>query len=184
MVVNKGNATINQQPALVSGVTADGQEHNIVVPGIVDGGTILYSVNGGEYSEKIPSIIEAGTYSVSFKVEGDSNHFGLEEQSLGSIVVEVAPVTPVDPVNPSGKGLSAGAVIGIVLGSIVAFGGLCYLFLFFLLNKWIKVGDKAVRVMRFALGKKDGKERYLSFKCKFEYRDKNEVYNTKDEALK
>ena len=62
--------------------------------------------------------------------------------------------------------------------------GIAYVLLMFVFNKWIKEGDKAVRVLRFALGSKDGKQRYLAFPCKFAYRNKEEVFNTKEDALK
>ena len=150
----------------------------------------MYSVNGGAYSEEIPAVKYAGEYEVSYKVDGGDNYVGIEPVSLGTVTVTgkeppiPAPTPDPEPVNPSKKGISGGAVAGIVIGSLVVVLGAAYLVLFFLLNKWIKVNDKAVRVLRFALGKKDGKERYLAFNCKFEYRDKAEVFNTKDEALK
>ena len=177
VTIAKAASTVTSEPTLVSNFAADGKEHNLVVPGTVEGGTFAYSVNGGDFSEDLPKATAEGTYSISYKVIGDDNHNDIEEVSLGSVVVSA-------PAKKDNKGLSAGGVVGIVLGSLVFVIGAAYLVLLFLLNKWIKVGDKAVRVMRFALGSKDGKERYLSFKFKFEYREKHEVFNTKDEALK
>ena len=83
------------------------------------------------------------------------------------------------------NGLGAGAVVGIVLGALLL--ALCgaYFLLFFVFNKWIKVDeDKAVRVFPFALGKKDKAERYFAFPCKFYFRERSEVFKTKEEALK
>ena len=80
--------------------------------------------------------------------------------------------------------LPSWAIALIIIGSLlVLFAGL-YLVFFFLLNKWIIEGDKVVRVLRFKLGSKDGKERYLAFPCKFAYRNKEEVFNKKEDALK
>lgn len=81
-------------------------------------------------------------------------------------------------------GIPGWAVALIVIGSLFLILGLAYFLLFFVFNKWIKANDQAVRVMRFALGSKDGKGRYLSFKFKFEYRDKEEVFSSKQDALK
>ena len=192
-VIHKAAASLDVIPSIVADFDADG---NTLVPlaiaGEATGGTIMYSRDGVNWSTEIPSVKYAGEYEVQYKVVGDANHGDIEPVSLGTVVVggvempepdpEPTP-EPIDPAKPN-KGIGAGGVIGIVLGSLVFVVGAAYLVLFFLLNKWIKVGDKAVRVMRFALGSKDGKERYLSFKCKFEYRDKSEVFNTKDEALK
>ena len=192
-VIHKAAASLDVIPSIVADFDADG---NTLVPlavaGEATGGTLMYTRDGVNWSTEIPSVKYAGEYEVQYKVVGDANHDDIEPVSIGTVVVggvempepdpEPTP-EPIDPAKPN-KGIGAGGVIGIVLGSLVFVVGAAYLVLFFLLNKWIKVGDKAVRVMRFALGSKDGKERYLSFKCKFEYRDKSEVFNTKDEALK
>jgi len=117
-----------------------------------------------------------------------------ELKVLTDAEAEYARLTPVDPVDPEepvapeekGKeGLSVGAIVAIAVGGAVA--ALCgaYFLLFFVFNKWIKVDeDKVVRVFPFALGKKDKAGRYFAFPCKFYYRERSEVYKTKDEALK
>jgi len=186
--VDKAAPSVTSVPTLVSTFEADGKTLvPLAVAGVVEGGSFEYSLNGGDFSATIPSVKYAGSYEVSYKVVGDSNHSDSAPVSLGTVIVTgaKAPVPTPDPETPSEKGgLSGGAVAGIVIGSLVFVIGGAYLVLFFLLNKWIKVGDKAVRVLRFALGKKDGKERYLAFNCKFAYRNKEEVFNTKQDALK
>ena len=56
--------------------------------------------------------------------------------------------------------------------------------MFFVFNKWAKEGEKAIRVLPFALGKKDDKRRYMSFPFRFIYRSKSEVFKSKEDALK
>ena len=80
------------------------------------------------------------------------------------------------------SGLPAWAIVLIVLGSLILLLGLCYLALFFLFNKWIKKDDKAVRAFKF--GKKDDQVRLMTMCFKFEYRPENEVFNSKEDALK
>lgn len=79
-------------------------------------------------------------------------------------------------------GLGVGAIIGIVLGCLVVVLALLYVLAFFVFNRWIAKGDKALRV--FVLGHKEGKARTLLFPCKVEYHAVNEVFKTKAEALK
>ena len=86
-------------------------------------------------------------------------------------------------VHDNNVGVTCAIVFGI-LGGLILLVGIAYVLLMFVFNKWIKEGDKAVRVLRFALGSKDGKQRYLAFPCKFAYRNKEEVFNTKEDALK
>ena len=83
-------------------------------------------------------------------------------------------------VNP--QGLGAGAIIGIILGCLVVVCALLYVLAFFVFNRWIAKGDKAVRV--FVLGHKEGKARTFVFPCKLEYHSDEEVFKSKAEALK
>lgn len=80
------------------------------------------------------------------------------------------------------QGLGVGAIIGIVLGCLVVVLAILYVLAFFVFNRWIAKGDKALRV--FVLGHKEGKTRTFVFPCKVEYHADNEVFKTKAEALK
>ena len=77
---------------------------------------------------------------------------------------------------------SLACVALIVVGSIVALLGISYLLLFFVFNKWIKLGDKAIRVARF--GMKSNKVRVLTMSFKPVHLEEHEVFNSKEDALK
>ena len=70
-----------------------------------------------------------------------------------------------------------GIVFGI-LGGLIVLACIAYVLMMFVFNKWIKKGEKAVRV--FKLGKKDGKVRLLVMPCKFEYHEESEVADKKE----
>ena len=74
------------------------------------------------------------------------------------------------------------AIALIVIGSLILLCGACYLVMFFFLNKWIRVGDKAARVFKF--GKKEDKVRLIAMPFKFVYLPEEEVFSSKEEALK
>ena len=98
---------------------------------------------------------------------------------------EIAFVTPVNA--KTGAGLPGWAVALIVIGAILVTCCLAYFLLLFVFNKWIrdeKDEDKAHRVFPFALGEKDGKKRLFAFPWKFYYREKEEIYKSKKDALK
>ena len=101
--INKVKSVLQTAPKKVADFRADGKEHALVTAGSVKGGTIMYSVNGGEYSAKIPTIKGAGTYEIKYKVVGDNNHLDIAAQSLGTVSVA----------------LSGGAIAGIVIGSVL-----------------------------------------------------------------
>ena len=189
--ITKSAPAVGTAPTLVTDFVSDGQEHALVNAGTTTDGTMVYSVNGGAYSEAVPTAKDAGEYEVSYKIIGDTNHNDTDPVSLGKVVVSQPSPTPTPDPDPeptptpgSGSGLSVGAIVGIAVGSFFFTLIGAFVLLMFVFNKWIKEGDKAVRVLRFALGSKDGKQRYFSLKFKFAYRNKEEVFNTKNEALK
>ena len=61
-------------PAAVENLIYTGGSLNLVVAGTTDIGTLLYSTDGNNYSEYIPTATNAGTYTVYYKVAGDANH--------------------------------------------------------------------------------------------------------------
>jgi hypothetical protein len=89
--------------------------------------------------------------------------------------------------NPGSKEGSKGKLPGwgialIAVGGVIGLGLICFLVMFFALNKWIKVGEKAIRVVR--LGSKDGKVKVLTSSFKVELRDEKEIFKSKKDALK
>ncbi len=61
-------------PAAVENLIYTGGSLNLVAAGTTDFGTLLYSTDGNNYSEGIPTATNAGTYTVYYKVAGDANH--------------------------------------------------------------------------------------------------------------
>ena len=73
-------------PAAVENLIYTGGSLNLVAAGTTDFGTLLYSTDGNNYSEDIPTETNAGTYTVYYKVVGDANHNDVS----GSIEVTIA----------------------------------------------------------------------------------------------
>jgi len=74
-------------PAAVENLIYTGGSLNLVAAGTTDFGTLLYSTDGNNYSEDIPTATDAGTYTVYYKVAGDANHNDVS----GSIEVTISP---------------------------------------------------------------------------------------------
>jgi len=104
--INKVNSVLQSAPKKVADFRANGKEHALVSAGSAKGGTVMYSVNGGEYSAKVPTASRAGKYEIKYKVVGDNNHNDIAEKSLGTVNVA----------------MSGGAIAGIVIGSVVVAG--------------------------------------------------------------
>lgn len=59
-------------------LTFSGEYQTLLVRGITLNGTFMYSLDGVNYSEKIPTGKTAGVYDVYYKVIGDKNHTDLD----------------------------------------------------------------------------------------------------------
>ncbi|MCR5741997.1 MAG: hypothetical protein K6G38_06035, partial [Gammaproteobacteria bacterium] len=90
LTVNKINATLTDPTA--NELTYTGSAQELVNAGVPVGGTIQYKLENGEYGADIPTAINAGNYTVYYKVVGDANHNDIAEASL---VVSIAKATPV-----------------------------------------------------------------------------------------
>ena len=82
-------------PTAKTGLVYTGQAKTLVNPGSAQGGTVLYRVNDGAWSEEIPSATEVGTYQIAYQVVGDSNHNNIGDKALPA--VEILPSITVCP---------------------------------------------------------------------------------------
>lgn len=89
-------------PRAIRGLTYNGYPVELVTPGRSSGGTMVYSLDGENFSEAIPTAKEVGTYTVYYKVLGDNNHrdsdvgqvqatVGLVNLTVRSIIAESRP---------------------------------------------------------------------------------------------
>lgn len=73
-VVDKTPASVTTAPEAVANLKYNGNEQKLVTEGTADGGTMQYSLGSSSWSTDIPTAKDAGTYSVQYKVVGDSGH--------------------------------------------------------------------------------------------------------------
>ena len=85
VVIAKANATVTAPTAKTLTYTGSAQE--LITAGSVVGGTMQYKVGEGEWSENIPTAMNAGTYTVEYKVVVDGNY---NEPQGGSVEVVIA----------------------------------------------------------------------------------------------
>ena len=79
-------------PAAVENLIYTGGSLNLVAAGTTDFGTVLYSLNGTNYSDAIPTATDAGTYTVYYKVEGSDNWHAVDAASVEA-TISPKPVT-------------------------------------------------------------------------------------------
>ena len=80
--IAKADITMTTAPAAVSGLTYSGEAQTLITAGVASFGTVLYSLDGENFSDALPQGTDAGTYTVTYKVEGDDNHNAFAAQTL------------------------------------------------------------------------------------------------------
>lgn len=195
VVISKADSVVTSAPEKVADFTADGESHALLTEGTVTGGTLKYSVNGGEFSATVPTAKDAGTYEISYRVDGDENHNDIAAVSLGSVTISVAPTPtpdpdtpddpsdPVGPVNPSkNAGLPVWAIALIVVGGVLLLLCLLYILFMFVFNKWCIKDNKVVRAIK--LREKQSRVKVILFPLCFTSRLDTAVFSSKAEAEK
>ena len=88
------------EPKAVPSLTYDAsQSQELVTAGTATGGTMVYSLDGTNFTPAIPKAKDAGDYTVYFKAKGDGNH---TDSAVGTVTVTIdkQTVTPTIELNP------------------------------------------------------------------------------------
>ena len=67
-------ASITTAPTAIEGLVYTGSEQELVNAGVAAGGELQYKLDDGAWGTTIPTAINAGTYTVSYRVVADSDH--------------------------------------------------------------------------------------------------------------
>ena len=83
------NATLTNMPAAVANLVYTGSAQELVTAGVADGGTMQYKLGtDGTWSSDIPTVTNAGEYTVYYKVLGDDNHGDIAEASVTVVMAK------------------------------------------------------------------------------------------------
>ena len=85
ITVNKANASVTKTPTAKT-LTYNGSAQALVNAGTASDGTMQYSLNNSTWSTNIPTGTNSGSYTVYYKVVGDSNH---NNSSTGNVKVTI-----------------------------------------------------------------------------------------------
>ena len=80
--IQKANITMTTVPLAIEDLIYSGLAQTLVTAGSASFGTVLYSTDGTTFNAALPQGIDAGTYIVYYKVEGDANHNAFAVQNL------------------------------------------------------------------------------------------------------
>ena len=87
VTINKADASMTPPDAREE-LVYDGNPTYLTTKGYTDDGTMMYNIDGGEWQSERPQVTNAGTYTVGYKVKGDSNHNDTEPQYLSVTIAK------------------------------------------------------------------------------------------------
>ncbi len=101
--IKKQKPEFTTLPAAIENLTYDGAAHALVTAGETADGTVEYRLGADdEWSDTVPSVTDAGTYSVYYRIKGDDSHGDLEAEAPISVTVAKADVTVTAPTAKTG----------------------------------------------------------------------------------
>ena len=85
----KTTATVTA-PTAKTGLVYNGEAQELINAGSAEGGEIQYSLDGTNYATTIPTGLNAGTYTVYYKVVGDASHNDVAPASFNVTIAKAA----------------------------------------------------------------------------------------------
>ena len=119
VTIGKAAATVTTAPQAVTGLTYTGNPQALVTAGTAEGGEMQYSTEeNGTYSTDIPTGTEAKTYTVYYKVVGDSDHSDTQpvklEVTIAGVSIAGAEVS-IDPATATYNGSEQAPTVTVTL---------------------------------------------------------------------
>ena len=111
----KATPTVNA-PTAVENLIHNGSAQALVNAGSTDFGTLLYSLDGQNYSADIPTGTDAGTYTIYYKVEGSDNWNAVAAQTIQATILPstvIVNVTGNGTVTYNDKSAASGETFGV-----------------------------------------------------------------------
>ena len=93
--INKADITPTA-PTAMTQLTFNGQEQTLISagsiagPGNLEACEMQYSLDGQTYAKELPTAVNAGSYTVFYKVVGDANHNGVDAQFINVAIYKAA----------------------------------------------------------------------------------------------
>lgn len=79
-------ASVVKPPEPIGGIRDDGSYHDLVHPGVADGGYMVYSLDGVTWFTTLPGATTVGEYTVYYRAVGDSSH---SDSPIGTVTARV-----------------------------------------------------------------------------------------------
>jgi len=102
VTIAKADVVFATEPAAIEGLIYTGEAQTLITAGEAAGVTVLYSLDGENFSADLPSAVNAGNYTVSYKVDADANHNAYAVATVGAAIAKAEVVFVSKPVEIPG----------------------------------------------------------------------------------
>ena len=75
-------------PEAIAGLAYTGEEQALVTAGSVNAGTMVYSLDGENFSAEVPTAVNAGKYTVYYKVEESDNYLAYPVETVETEIAQ------------------------------------------------------------------------------------------------
>ena len=96
-------ATVDTAPTPASTLIYDASTQELVTAGTVTGGIMVYSLDGVNFTQAIPKVKDADTYTVYYKAQGDGNHTDSETKSIDVTIGQQTVMPDIELTPPSAQ---------------------------------------------------------------------------------
>ena len=79
--IAKASASVTA-PVAIENLVYTGEAQTLITAGEAQGGELQYSLDGENWNTELPTAVEGGKYTVSYRVAGDANHDSIDAASL------------------------------------------------------------------------------------------------------
>jgi hypothetical protein len=117
--------TILSAPEVRNPLVYTGKEISLIYAAEHNYGTVTYSLDGKTYSEDLPKAVDAGEYTVWYKIDEAAEYTGVEAKTV-TVVVEKSKNKITLPPSASGNLKFSGKPLVLISGGKAAFGNLLY----------------------------------------------------------
>lgn len=84
--VAKVDAAVETAPIAVANLAYTGEPQVLIEAGQAAGGTLLYSLDGENYADTLPTGVEVGEYTIYYMVAGDANHNDVPAATVTAVI--------------------------------------------------------------------------------------------------
>ena len=88
VIIQKAFNRITQSPSAIYNLVANDNPQELISEGRATSGSLLYSLDGKTYSSSIPTAVDAGEYTVYYKVDESENYDAIAPASIKVTIAE------------------------------------------------------------------------------------------------